>query len=72
MARAVATMLMFEGTAEQALSLSVSLFKGSEVTRLERYGPGEQGRREEPGQAGPPPSRTFRRPSCATPPAGTC
>ena len=43
MARAVVTQLMFEGTAEEAMTLYVSLFKGSEITRCERYGPGEQG-----------------------------
>jgi predicted 3-demethylubiquinone-9 3-methyltransferase (glyoxalase superfamily) len=43
MARAVATALMFEGGAEQAMNFYVSLFKGSQVRRIERYGPGEQG-----------------------------
>lgn len=43
MARAVATHLMFEGTAEEAMSFYVSLFKGS-ITQNERYGPGEQGK----------------------------
>ena len=43
MARAIVTQLMFEGTAEEAMTLYVSLFKGSEITRCERYGPGEQG-----------------------------
>ena len=43
MARAVATMLMFEGAAEEAMNLYVSLFTGSQVIRVERYGPGEQG-----------------------------
>ena len=43
MARAVATQLMFEGAAEEAMNFYVSLFKGSEVTRVERYGPGEPG-----------------------------
>jgi predicted 3-demethylubiquinone-9 3-methyltransferase (glyoxalase superfamily) len=43
MARAVATLLMFEGAAEEAMSFYVSLFKGSEVTRILRYGPGESG-----------------------------
>ena len=43
MARAVVTQLMFEGAAEEAMTLYVSLFKGSEITRCERYGPGEQG-----------------------------
>ena len=42
MARSVVTQLMFEGAAEEAMSLYVSLFKGSEITRVERYGPGEQ------------------------------
>src|SRR5215211_1737650 len=43
MARAVVTQLMFEGAAEEAMSLYVSLFKGSAITRVERYGPGEPG-----------------------------
>ena len=43
MTRTVATQLMFEGTAEEAMRFYVSLFKGSEVTRVERYGPGEPG-----------------------------
>jgi predicted 3-demethylubiquinone-9 3-methyltransferase (glyoxalase superfamily) len=43
MARTVATMLMFEGKAEEAMRFYVSLFAGSEVTSVERYGPGEQG-----------------------------
>ena len=43
MARAVATQLMFEGKAEEAMRLYVSLFAGSEVTAIERYGPGEPG-----------------------------
>jgi predicted 3-demethylubiquinone-9 3-methyltransferase (glyoxalase superfamily) len=42
MARAVLTQLMFEGRAEEAMSLYVSLFNGS-VQSLERYGSGEQG-----------------------------
>jgi predicted 3-demethylubiquinone-9 3-methyltransferase (glyoxalase superfamily) len=42
MARTVATQLMFEGTAEEAMNFYVSLFKGS-VQRIERYGPGEHG-----------------------------
>lgn len=40
----VATFLMFEGTAEEAMNCYVSLFKRSEVIRIERYGPGEQGK----------------------------
>ena len=43
MARAIVTQLMFEGAAEEAMTLYVSLFKGAQITRLERYGPGEQG-----------------------------
>jgi predicted 3-demethylubiquinone-9 3-methyltransferase (glyoxalase superfamily) len=34
---------MFEGKAEEAMNLYVSLFRGSEVVRVERYGPGEPG-----------------------------
>ena len=43
MARAVATFLMFDGVAEEAMNFYVSLFKGSAITRIERYGRGEQG-----------------------------
>jgi predicted 3-demethylubiquinone-9 3-methyltransferase (glyoxalase superfamily) len=43
MAREVRTFLMFEGAAEEALNLYVSLFAGSEVTSVERYGPSEGG-----------------------------
>ncbi len=43
MARGVATQLMFEGKAEEAMNFYVSLFRGSEVVRVERYGPGEPG-----------------------------
>jgi predicted 3-demethylubiquinone-9 3-methyltransferase (glyoxalase superfamily) len=43
MARAVATLLMFEGAAEKAMNLYISLFRGSEIKRIERYGPGEPG-----------------------------
>jgi uncharacterized protein (TIGR02246 family) len=42
-AQTVTTQLMFEGRAEEAMTLYVSLFKRSEVKRLERYGPGEPG-----------------------------
>src|SRR5215469_3294743 len=35
--------LMFEGVAEQAMNLYVSLFPDSAVRRVERYGPGEAG-----------------------------
>src|SRR5918999_859126 len=44
MARAVATHLMFEGTAEEAMKLYVSLFPKSEIRDIERYGPGEPGK----------------------------
>ena len=43
MARGVATQLMFEGKAEEAMNFYVSLFRGSEVVRVERYGPSEPG-----------------------------
>jgi uncharacterized glyoxalase superfamily protein PhnB len=43
MPRAVATVLMFEGAAEEAMTFYASLFRGSEITRIERYGPGEDG-----------------------------
>jgi predicted 3-demethylubiquinone-9 3-methyltransferase (glyoxalase superfamily) len=43
MPSAVATFLMFEGAAEEAMKFYVSLFQGSEVTSIERYGPGEPG-----------------------------
>ncbi len=41
--RTVATQMMFEGCAEEAMNFYVSLFKGA-VTRIERYGPGEMGK----------------------------
>ena len=43
MARKISPFLMFEGQAEDAMRFYVSLFPGSEVIRLERYGPGEPG-----------------------------
>jgi predicted 3-demethylubiquinone-9 3-methyltransferase (glyoxalase superfamily) len=43
MARKVTTHLMFEGVAEEAMNFYVSLFRGSEILQMERYGPGEQG-----------------------------
>ncbi len=43
MARKVTPFLMFEGSAEEAMRFYVTLFHGSEVKRVERYGPGEQG-----------------------------
>jgi predicted 3-demethylubiquinone-9 3-methyltransferase (glyoxalase superfamily) len=36
MARGVATFLMFDGKAEEAMTFYVSLFTGSEVRRIER------------------------------------
>jgi len=43
MARKVSTHLMFEGAAEEAMNLYISLFDRSEILRVERYGPGEHG-----------------------------
>ncbi len=43
MANAVATALMFDGVAEKAMNLYVSLFRDSHINRMEQYGPGEQG-----------------------------
>ena len=43
MPRSVATPLMFEGRAEEAMRLYVALFQG-EVTAVEKYGPGEPGK----------------------------
>jgi predicted 3-demethylubiquinone-9 3-methyltransferase (glyoxalase superfamily) len=43
MPRAVTTFLMFEGKAEEAMTFYVALFRG-EVTRIEKYGPGEPGK----------------------------
>ncbi|MDG3002567.1 VOC family protein [Paludisphaera mucosa] len=43
MARNVTTFLMFEGAAEEAVNFYVSLFPGSEVVLLARYGAGEMG-----------------------------
>jgi predicted 3-demethylubiquinone-9 3-methyltransferase (glyoxalase superfamily) len=43
MANKVTPFLMFDGSAEEAMRFYVSLFDGSEITRLERYGPGEPG-----------------------------
>ncbi|HVA46486.1 MAG TPA: VOC family protein [Pirellulales bacterium] len=37
--------LMFQGNAEEAMAFYVSLFPGSEVTDLVRYGPGQAGKR---------------------------
>jgi len=35
---------MFDGVAEDAMNFYVSLFKGSEISHVNRYGPGEQGK----------------------------
>jgi predicted 3-demethylubiquinone-9 3-methyltransferase (glyoxalase superfamily) len=43
MARSATPFLMFEGSAEAAMTLYVSLFKNSAVTSVERYGAGGQG-----------------------------
>ncbi|QEH32315.1 3-demethylubiquinone-9 3-methyltransferase [Aquisphaera giovannonii] len=39
----IATFLMFEGKAEEAMTLYVSVFAGSQVISVEKYGPGEPG-----------------------------
>ena len=44
MPSSVMTFLMFEGNAEEAMNSYVSLFEGSEVIHIERYGPGEHGK----------------------------
>src|SRR5437763_4605532 len=43
MAKSVTPFLMFEGAAEAAANLYVSLFRNSLIEKIERYGPGEQG-----------------------------
>lgn len=43
MAKSVKPFLMFEGMAEQAMNLYVSVFPGSEIKRIDRYGTGEMG-----------------------------
>jgi predicted 3-demethylubiquinone-9 3-methyltransferase (glyoxalase superfamily) len=43
MAAAISTFLMFDGKAEAAMNLYVSLFEGAAVTSIRRYGPGEPG-----------------------------
>jgi predicted 3-demethylubiquinone-9 3-methyltransferase (glyoxalase superfamily) len=43
MAREISTHLMFDGVAEKVMKFYVSLFSGSLINRLERYGPGERG-----------------------------
>jgi predicted 3-demethylubiquinone-9 3-methyltransferase (glyoxalase superfamily) len=42
MPRRAKTFLMFDGAAEEAMQLYCSVFKGSEIVRIERYGAGEQ------------------------------
>jgi predicted 3-demethylubiquinone-9 3-methyltransferase (glyoxalase superfamily) len=39
----VAKLLMFDGVAEQAMNFYVSLFSGSAIKRVEKYGPDEAG-----------------------------
>jgi predicted 3-demethylubiquinone-9 3-methyltransferase (glyoxalase superfamily) len=43
MPRGVTPQLMFEGIAEEAMNFYVSLFSGSEILEVERYGAGGQG-----------------------------
>ncbi len=43
MAHKITPFLMFEGSAEEAMRFYVSLFPGSHMERIERYGPGEPG-----------------------------
>ncbi len=43
MAKSVTPFLMFEGTAEAAANLYVSIFRDSSIESIERYGPGEDG-----------------------------
>jgi predicted 3-demethylubiquinone-9 3-methyltransferase (glyoxalase superfamily) len=40
---AITTFLMFEGDAEAAMNLYVSLFPNSAITHIDRYGEGEDG-----------------------------
>src|SRR5262245_9202665 len=44
MARNVTTHLMFEGHAEEAMTLYTSPFADSVATKVDRYGPGEHGK----------------------------
>jgi predicted 3-demethylubiquinone-9 3-methyltransferase (glyoxalase superfamily) len=39
----ITTFLMFEGRAEEAMTLYASLFDGAEIASIERYGAGEDG-----------------------------
>lgn len=43
MSNKVTPFLMFEGRAEEAMNFYVSLFAGSEIQGISRYGPGEAG-----------------------------
>ena len=43
MARGIATFLMFEGVAEEAMTWYVSLIEGSAIARIDRYEAGEAG-----------------------------
>jgi predicted 3-demethylubiquinone-9 3-methyltransferase (glyoxalase superfamily) len=43
MVKSVTPFLMFEGTAEAAMTFYVSLFPDAEIRQLVRFGPGEQG-----------------------------
>ena len=43
MALSVTTFLMFDSNAEEAMRFYVSLFEGSEIHHVERWGPGEPG-----------------------------
>jgi predicted 3-demethylubiquinone-9 3-methyltransferase (glyoxalase superfamily) len=43
MAKSVTPFLLFEGKAEEAATFYVSLFPGSSIEKIERYGPGEGG-----------------------------
>ena len=43
MARSFFTFLMFEGAAEEAMHLYVSVFRGASIKQIERFGPNEPG-----------------------------
>ncbi len=43
MAKKITPQLMFEGVAEEAMDFYVSLFPGSQIKQVDRYGPGEPG-----------------------------
>lgn len=43
MANSITPFLMFQGTAEEAMTLYATLFPDSAVVGIERYGPGEAG-----------------------------